>query len=339
MTFEHASLGACLTLLVGCASSAPPTTPTTTPAPDSGAPAAVEGKTFPTAAEAPKYDGTAFAGMQIFDAEKEVYLDEDAFILALGEARLTFFGEQHETAPVQELELWVLTRMTAKYDDVSLAMEHFQRDEQPVLDDYIAGKTTSDAFEKSSQPWKSYAVYWKPLVEHMKSKGRPVVGLNVPDEALETIYAGYPKSPLQVFNAFPSTFKYDASIAPRPIAAGDAVYKGYFAANFDASAHSGMGMTKEETLAYFTELAVIRDETMAYFAADELGKGGRVMTVAGDFHVQTGLATPDRAARYGGEGTTYRLVSTTTTAKLEQMKKSLVGDRHLARFWLVYGAK
>jgi len=336
-TAPAALLLTALAALAGCTTEvvSTPGDPTT-PAPSD--PAA--GKTFSSAADAPKYTGTSFAAMQVFDAEKNVYLDEAALVAALGEVKLVFFGEQHETAPVQELELWVLTRMTAKYADVSLAMEHFQRDEQPVLDDYVAGALGEADFEKQSQPWANYAKYWKPLVDHMKEKGRPVVGLNVPKEALDTLYAAYPKKPLDAFNALNDSFKYAGSIAPRPIPAPDDAFKAYFAANFDPAAHSGMGMSAKESLAYFTDLAVIRDETMGYFAAKEAEKGGRVLTVAGDFHSQTGLATPDRAVRYWGkDASAYRIVSTTTTAKLAEAREARVSERVLSRFWLVYDAK
>ena len=278
--------------------------------------------------------------MQIFDSERNVYLDETALAEALGEVKLVFFGELHETAPVQELELWVLTRMTAKYPDVSLAMEHFQRDEQPVIDDYLAGNLTPEDFEKKGQVWANYGKYWKPLVDHMKEKNRPVVGLNVPKEALETVYAGYPKKPLDVFNALPDSFKYAGSIAPRPIPAPDAIFKKYFEANFDPAAHSGMGMSKGESLAYFTDLAVIRDENMGYFVAKEAEKGGRVLTMAGDFHAQTGFATPDRAVRYLNQPqSAYRILSTTPTSKLAEAKAAVVSERKLSRFWLVFDAK
>lgn len=324
--------------LAGCSSEVVGTPGNPDPTPTPSDPAA--GKTFASAAEAPAYDGAAFAAMQVFDAEKNVYLDETALVSALGEVKLVFFGEQHETAPVQELELWVLSRMTAKYADVALAMEHFQRDEQPVIDDYLAGAMSEADFEKKGQVWNDYAKYWKPLVDHMKDKGRPVVGLNVPKEALDTLYAAYPKKPLEAFNALGDSFKYAGSIAPRPIPAPDDAFKAYFAANFDPAAHSGMGMNAKESLAYFTDLAVIRDETMGYFAAEEAKKGGRVLTVAGDFHAQTGLATPDRAVRYlGQDAAAYRIVSTTTKAKLEESRGARVSERPLARYWLVYDAK
>ena len=74
-------------------------------------------KSYPTAAEAPSYDGTHFRRMQILDLEAGVYLDEAALLEATDEDRVVYFGEQHETAPVQELELWLLQRMSERHDD------------------------------------------------------------------------------------------------------------------------------------------------------------------------------------------------------------------------------
>jgi uncharacterized iron-regulated protein len=297
------------------------------------------GKTYATAAEAPKYDGAAFHGMQIFDLEKGVYLDEVALLTALDPAPLVFFGEQHETAPVQELELWLLTRMTDRHDDVSLAMEHFQHDEQPIVDAYIAGTIDAAQFEKTSQPWKTYATFWKPLVEHMKGLGRPVIALNVPDEALQTIYSAFPKTPLDVFNGWTDSFKYGGAVAPRPIGAWDATYKAYFESNFDYDAHGkSLGLNRDDALVYFTDLAHIRDETMAYWISKGLAAGGRVLTVAGDWHVQTGLATPDRAVRYAGSSPRYELVTTIPTSRLAEIRDKAVSGRKIARFVFVYDA-
>ncbi len=326
----------CAALLVGCGDA-----PSAAETPDGGGDAPTKiGKTFSAAADAPQYEGTSFRAMQVYDLEAEVYLDEPALLEALDDNRLLFFGEQHETAPVQELELWLLKRMTTRHSDVSLAMEHFQRDEQPIVDNYLAGAISTADFEKTSQPWKGYAQYWKPLVEHMKASGRPVLALNVPAEALEMLYAKYPTTPLTAFNAWDASFKYDQSIAPRPVAAWDATYKSYFEANFDYAAHGKkLGMTYADALNYFTDLALIRDETMGYFIAQGLKNSGRVMTVAGDWHVQTGLATPDRAVRFAGDSSRYDLVTTTTASKLVAMRNERVSGRKVARFVLVYEAR
>jgi uncharacterized iron-regulated protein len=321
-----------LAVLEGCSASS-----TSAPSGPGGGDTGSANKTYATAEEAPRYEGEHFAAMQIFDAEKGAYLDEAGLLQALSTSRLIFFGEQHATAPVQELELWLLQRLTERHDDVTLAMEHFQRDEQPVIDKYLAGSLAAADFEKTSQPWPEYAKYWKPLVEHMKEKGRPVVALNVPKEAFDMIVSQYPAAPLDVFNGWDKSFKYDASLPPRPLAAWDQTFKDYFQANYDHAAHGGKrGMAYEESVSYFGAFAHIRDESMGYFAAQAYKAGDRVFTVAGDFHVQTGLATPDRAVKYAGGDASYALVTTTPVAELEALRAKKVSGRPVARFILSY---
>jgi uncharacterized iron-regulated protein len=298
---------------------------------------APKGKTFTSSADAPSYDGNSFTGMQIFDLERGVYLDNVALLEALDKVKLVFFGEQHETAPVQGLELWFLEQATQRWNDVSLAMEHFQRDEQGVIDDYFADKISTAEFESKAQVWPNYGKFWRPIVEHAKAQGRPLVALNVPKEALSEIYGrGTQVSPLTVFNAFPASHRYNASLPPRPLPAWDETFKAYFKSNFDYESHAkGLGLSYEDGLTYFTDLAHIRDETMAYWVSEEVNKGGHVVTMAGDWHVQTGIATPDRAARYA-TGQPVALITTSPKAKLDALMKSEVSGRKVARFFLAY---
>lgn len=337
---KTAWLTAATTFLFACGAASPePGTPTPAAQPPGSEPpasTAKQGKTFASPEEAPVYPGTAFAQMQIIDLESGLYLDEVALLEALDAVPAVFMGEQHETAPVQELELWLLRLMTARHADLALAMEHFQHDEQPIIDNYLAGQITSAQFENTSQPWPRYAQYWKPLVEHMKEQNRAVLALNVPSEALNTMYSAYPKKPLAIFNGWNDSFKYAKDVAPRPLPSFPDAYKTYFAGSFDYASHGQqMGMTEPEALAYFTELAHIRDETMAYFVAQGLAAHGHVLTVAGDWHVQTGLALADRLPHYA-EGARSLLVTTTPAAKLDEVRSKNVAGRKLARFVLVY---
>jgi uncharacterized iron-regulated protein len=88
---------------------------------------------------------------------------------------------------------------------------------------------------------------------------------------------------------------------------------------------------------YFTDLATIRDETMAYWVSQQLANdAGRVMIVAGDWHVQTGLATPDRAVRYAGNSPKTDLITTTPVAGLTAMRAKDVSGRKVAHFAFVY---
>ena len=295
------------------------------------------GQTFPNPDDAPSYDGDAFVGMQIYDVRADLWLDEEALMEGLDPVRLVFVGEQHETPPIHELQRWVLEREILRHGDVALGMEHFQADEQDVIDAYLAGDIDSSTFESMSDPWNGYAMYWKQLVDTMKIAERPVVGLNVPNEALDGIYASFPTPPLDVFNGWDASFQYDAYVAPRPLMSWDDTYQGYFEGSYDYDSHGkDWGLTYEEALDYFTALALIRDDTMGYHIARVLETTeDRVLMVGGDWHVQTGIATPDSVTKFTAEGD-YRLITTATAGTFDTIKAASYAERAYADYILVY---
>lgn len=294
-----------------------------------------EGQSFPDPEDAPSYAGEAFVGMKIYDVRGDVWLDEAGLMAGLDPARLVFVGEQHATPAIHELQRWVLERLLARHGAVALGMEHFQRDEQGVLDDYLNGSLDEATFEAQAQPWPGYAEHWKPLVEVMRAAGRPVLALNVPAEALEQIYSQFPQRPLAVVNAWSEAAQYAADVAPRPIGPWDADYQRYFADSYDYESHGkDWGLSYQEGLDYFTDLALLRDDTMGYWLAQHaLATSDRVLVVAGDWHVQTGLATPDSAAKF--VDVARRLITTATPGTFESVR-AIGGEQAVADFILVY---
>jgi uncharacterized iron-regulated protein len=297
------------------------------------------GHSWPDPEDAPGYDGEAFTGMKIYDVAAATWLDEMALMAGLEPAQVVFVGEQHEVAAIQELELWVLQRVLAGDPTVALAMEHFQRDEQSVIDDYLAGTIDAATFEATSQPWDGYAKYWRPLVEAMKAAGRPVLALNVPEEALDKVYAAFPVRPLDIVNTWDGSSPFDADLPPRPLATWSADYQDYFAGSYDYETHGkDWGLSYEEALDYFTDLALIRDDTMGWWISEHVAAtADRVVVVAGDWHVQTGLATPDSANKFAA--LEMRRITTATPGTLAAVLGQTSAGRPVADFVLVYTPK
>jgi len=296
------------------------------------------GNTYATAAEAPAYTGNNYSNMQIFDVANDVFLDDVALLEALDGDQVVYFGEQHETAPIHELQLWMLQRLTARHDDVSLAMEHFQSDEQSVMDDYLDGTITDSQLLTAGDPWPNFVQYWMPLVNHMKTIGRPVIATNIPAEALEPIYANGLSSPLAFVNTWGATSPHDPYIPPRPLPGWDALYQDYFETGFDYATHGqNWGLTYQEALDYFTDLAVIRDHTMGYWIASHVeDTSNRVLFVGGDWHVQTGIATPDIAATWSTSITSHALITTTPRAGFEAMRVAAFQGHPYGDYILLY---
>ncbi len=301
------------------------------------------GQSWPDPEDAPRYDGEAFAGMQIYDVAAGLWLDEQALMVGLEPAQVVFVGEQHQVPAIHELELWVLQRVLAGDAPVALGMEHFQHDEQSVIDDYLADTIDAAAFEATAQPWKNYQKYWKPLVEAMKAAKRPVLALNVPEEALDAVYAAFPGRPLDIVNSWDESSPFDPDLPPRPLAPWSADYQGYFADSYDYEIHGkDWGLSYDEALDYFTDLALIRDDTMGWWISKHVGAtGDKLVVVAGDWHVQTGLATPDSAGRFfsflkNDEKLSARRITTATPGTLATVLAMTFARRAVADYVLVY---
>ena len=93
-------------------------------------------------------------------------LSFDAFLDALARADVVFLGETHIDETTHRVELAVyeglLVRRKGK---VVLAMEMFERDVQPALDGYLAGRIDEAAFLSRARPWKNYRTGYRPLIE------------------------------------------------------------------------------------------------------------------------------------------------------------------------------
>jgi uncharacterized iron-regulated protein len=101
-------------------------------------------------------------------------------------ADVVIIGEEHDNARAQALaaELWdkVLARKPEPPVNPALALEFFERDEQLVLDDYLAGViSTQRAFERDAGRTEgNYPAGHKRMLEAAKAAGRPVLAANVP---------------------------------------------------------------------------------------------------------------------------------------------------------------
>jgi uncharacterized iron-regulated protein len=287
-------------------------------------------------AEVPTYSGDGFTGAQILRLSDGAWLTDRELVDALAASDVAVFGEQHLTAPVQALEKWLLTKMIATVPDLGLAMEHFQRDAQPVIDKYFAGEIDQATFEANAQVWPGYQEYWRQVVEVAHEAHRPLLGLNVPKQTLSGLYAEFPSWPLDVFDAIPNESAQAAFLPARPLPAWGATYQGWFETSFDYAAHGqGMGLSYADALHYFTDLAQIRDETMAHWVTRGLELAPHLMVVAGDWHVQTRLAVPDRVARMKPDA---KIITVTTTPadKLAELRAFSYQGRSAADYIIAY---
>ena len=104
----------------------------------------------------------------------------DQLVTALARADVVFVGEQHDDPETHRAEAELLDAIGRTGRPVVVSLEMFERDVQPALDDYLAGRVTETAFLARARPWERYATDYRRLVELAKEHQWRVVAANVP---------------------------------------------------------------------------------------------------------------------------------------------------------------
>jgi uncharacterized iron-regulated protein len=228
---------------------------------------------------------------------KEVTLDD--IISDMQNYNVLFYGEEHNDSVTHYLEKTVFEKMAAKYGDkATLSMEMFDRDVQPVMNEYLKGFIREKNFTKDARVWGNYRDY-KPMVELAKEKKLDVVCANAPGRY--TNLAG--RKGQGALKDLPVESK--AFFAPLPYDTAQGKYydklmemSGHTPAKNDtakAKPAAPMGMTFNLIVAQS-----LWDATMAYSISEYLKKSPakKVMQVNGRFHSDQGFAVATQLRKY-----------------------------------------
>lgn len=106
----------------------------------------------------------------------------DEFVRAASDADVVLIGELHDAVPGQALAADVWDLVVAARPDSAIAMEFFERDEQLMLDDYLAGYIKDEAEFKrlAGRTDSNYPAGHRRMVEAAKEHNRPVYAANAP---------------------------------------------------------------------------------------------------------------------------------------------------------------
>ncbi|MDX1532160.1 MAG: ChaN family lipoprotein [Rhodothermales bacterium] len=230
-------------------------------------------------------------------------------VAAARQADAVLFGEQHDDAAAHALQrrlLQALVEQTGR--PVILSLEMFERDVQPVLDEYLAGLVRERDLLAAARPWGNYADAYRPLVEYAKAEGRPVVAANAPGRYVSLVGRAGPEALLQL----PETAR--AWLPPLPVAPPSerlaAKFTGWMEAM--AAAHGGghggghggdsTGAVHGNAVDMDHLLAAqnLRDATMGHAIAETLKEnpGALVLHLNGTFHSEGALGVPEHLLRY-----------------------------------------
>ena len=119
----------------------------------------------------------------------------------LATRQIVLVGETHLDDNTHRLERALLEGLQRrKPGKVVLALEMFQRDVQPVLDQYLAGEIDEAAFRERARPWPNYDTGYRPLIELARTENIPVIAANLPVD-LQRMFAMKGPSAAQALTA------------------------------------------------------------------------------------------------------------------------------------------
>ena len=229
--------------------------------------------------------------MTIIDTRTGKAVTQTVLLDRLAAADVVFVGEQHTDLAAHAFELAVLTGLQARVGPrLTLGLEMFERDVQPMLDDYLHGKTTEAAFLKTSRPWSNYTADYHPLVEFARAHAVPVLASNVP----QTLATAVGRRGLPALSEFPP-----AQYAPDVQTPHDSAFTRFQAVMQDmGGAHGGMDAA---TIARFYDAQCLRDATMAASITRRLQAAPNTLLlhINGQFHSDYGEGIPRRVLWQG----------------------------------------
>jgi uncharacterized iron-regulated protein len=225
----------------------------------------------------------------------------DYLVAAAAGADVVFFGEQHDDPETHFAEFALLEGIGRIRPHVVLSLEMFERDVQPLLDDYLAGRIAESDFLAASRPWERYATDYRALVVLARARGWPVIAANVP----RPIASAVSRRGLAALDTLPAASR--AWVARDLSCPKDDYYarfaeemKGHSAGTASAPPSSSDSAAAIAMTDRFYQAQCVKDETMGESIArarERAGSNAIVVHFNGSFHSDYGLGTAERARR------------------------------------------
>lgn len=187
-------------------------------------------------------------------------------------ADIVFFGELHDN-PIAHWLQYELTRDLYNNigENLILAAEMFEADNQLLMDEYLGGQISEKKFEDEIRLWNNYETDYKPLVTFAKENGLRFIASNIPRRYASIVFnkgfEGLEELSDEAKNYFhPLPVPYDGDVE---------CYKSMLEI-------SGMeGHTPNPNLPL---AQAVKDATMAYFILENWQEGKMIMHFNGSYH-------------------------------------------------------
>lgn len=224
-------------------------------------------------------------GVRVHESASNATVAFSDLVRAGARADIVFFGESHDDPETHFAEFALLEGIGRMRPHVIVSLEMFERDVQPMLDDYLAGRMSEADFLAKARPWDRYATDYRPLVVLARARGWQVVAANVP----RPIASAVGRKGLAALDSLPP--------ASRAYAAGDNNCPRDRYYELFADQMKGHTMPDTGMVGRFYAAQCVKDETMAESIVQAFARsddGTIVVHFDGSFHSDYGLGTVAR---------------------------------------------
>lgn len=197
----------------------------------------------------------------------------EKLVKELADYDVVFFGELHNNSINHWLQLRIAEGLfIQKRDKVILGAEMFERDNQPQLDQYLAGQIDEKKLQDSARLWSNFATDYKPLLDFAKKNKLKFIATNIPRKyAQKTAKEG-----LESLQNLPTEEKKFIAQLPVRVTLETPGYE---------EMKDMMGAHADVTKAMnFVSAQAIKDATMAESILKNYEKGKTFIHFNGDFH-------------------------------------------------------
>ena len=257
-------------------------------------------------------------GYRIYDSNG-AKIELCALIESIKNSDVAFLGEIHTDTVAHTIE--ALLFQMAWDEHLSLSLEMFDRDVQPILDEYLRGLINEEHFIKSSRAWDNYQSDYRALVEFSKDNNVHIIASNAPGRYVNMVSRlgsdslsslseeskrflpplPYPSASLEYEKRFREIMRYH-QVRPQP--PENDRKPGNVKAETNDSYSDPKKSRENEVFQDYLERALeaqsLWDTSMAWSIASHLkaNPDGRVMHINGSFHSDYALGIPEHLEKY-----------------------------------------
>lgn len=241
----------------------------------------------------------------LFDAQGN-RVDYTQMMDVLERQDVVFIGEIHNCPIAHWMEYEIVKDLYDRHGDrLMIGAEMFERDNQLILDEYLAGMITPERFNAEAKLWPNYKTDYSPIVEFAKEHKIPFVATNVARRYANMVAKGG----FEALDGLSDEAK--RYIAPLPL---NYVPNKSVDEYFGAMKMPGMKQSAAENL---SKAQAVKDATMAWSIAERMQS--KLVHMNGNFHStdHCGIITYLNQYRPGLKIGTVEVIRQENTDKLD----------------------